>query len=135
MRRLLAPSASVANDRLVSSAWRSAGPSTNAPCAYRYATIHLREISQLSTMRVLLAFALSYAALVPPAFAGACSGAEHHLAAARQAIAQKDADQADRILSPLRASHPGCPELLLSLARVRGAKGEIAEANNLFRGY
>ena len=83
-------------------------------------------------MRVLLVFALSCQLFSLPAFAEQCTGAEQQLDAARQAIAQKNASEADRILSPLQASYPDCPELVLSLARVRGVTGDVAGANNLF---
>jgi len=83
-------------------------------------------------MRVLLVFALSCQLFSLPAFAERCTGAEQQLDAARQAIAQKNASEADRILSPLQASYPDCPELVLSLARVRGVTGDVAGANNLF---
>src|SRR5713226_422421 len=86
-------------------------------------------------MRLLLALVLACQSLPRQAFAEGCSGAERQLEAARLAIAQKDADTADRILSPLQASHPNCPDLVLSLARVRGVKGDVAEANNLFLRY
>jgi tetratricopeptide (TPR) repeat protein len=86
-------------------------------------------------MRVLLAFALSCHLFSLPAFADQCAGAERQLDAARQAIAQRNANEADRILSPLQASHPDCPDLVLGLARVRGVKGDVAEANNLFLRY
>src|SRR6266849_2834844 len=86
-------------------------------------------------MRLLLALVLACQSLPRQAFAEGCSGAERQLEAARLAIAQKDADTADRILSPLQASHPNCSDLVLSLARVRGVKGDIAEANNLFLRY
>jgi len=86
-------------------------------------------------MRLLLALVLACQSLPRQAFAEGCSGAERQLEAARLAIAQKDADTADRILSPLQVSHPNCPDLVLSLARVRGVKGDVAEANNLFLRY
>jgi tetratricopeptide (TPR) repeat protein len=86
-------------------------------------------------MRVLLALALSFHLFSRLAFTEPCTGAERQLEAARLAIAQKNADEADRILSPLQASHPDCPDLVLSLARVRGVKGDVAQANNLFLRY
>jgi tetratricopeptide (TPR) repeat protein len=86
-------------------------------------------------MRVLLAFAITFTSVPLSGFAEPCAGAEPQLAAAQQAIARKDPAEADRILSPLRASHPDCPELLLSLARVRGVIGDIAAANDLFLRY
>jgi tetratricopeptide (TPR) repeat protein len=86
-------------------------------------------------MRFLLASVLAIQSFVSHAFAEGCTGAERQLEAAKLAIAQKNADEADRILSPLQASRPDCPDLLLSLARVRGVKGDIAEANNLFLRY
>src|SRR6266852_5730021 len=86
-------------------------------------------------MRLLLAFVLACQSFIPQAFAKGCTGAERQLEAARLAIAKKDADAADRILSPLQASHPNCPDVVLSLARVRGVKGDVVEANNLFLRY
>jgi tetratricopeptide (TPR) repeat protein len=86
-------------------------------------------------MRALLVFALICPSLALPGFADACAGAGQLLEAARQAIEQRDADAADRILSPLAASHPDCSELVLDLARVRGVKGDVAGANNLFLRY
>lgn len=83
-------------------------------------------------MRVLLVLALGCHVFSRSAFTEPCTGAERQLEAARQAIGQKNPDEADRILSPLQASHPDCPDLVLSLARVRGVKGDVAEANNLF---
>ncbi len=86
-------------------------------------------------MRLLLALVLASQYFTLHAYMEQCTGAERQLEAARLAIAQKDADTADRILSPLQASHPNCPDLVLSLARVRGVKGDVAEANNLFLRY
>jgi tetratricopeptide (TPR) repeat protein len=86
-------------------------------------------------MRLLLAVVLACQPFTPRASAEACTGAERQIEVAKQAIAQKNADEADRILSPLQASHPDCPDLVLSLARVRGVKGDVAQANNLFLRY
>lgn len=86
-------------------------------------------------MRAQLAVLLVCPSALLSAPAQPCAGIEVQLAQARQAISQKNADDAGRILSPLLASHPGCPELLLSLARVRGVEGDVAVANDLFVRY
>jgi tetratricopeptide (TPR) repeat protein len=70
-----------------------------------------------------------------PAFAGPCTGVEAQLAVVSRQLTLGSADAAERMLQPIAKSRPDCPELLLARARLQAAKGNAAEAANLFIRY
>jgi len=70
-----------------------------------------------------------------PALAGPCSNIETQLAHVSKQLTLNQPDAAERMLLPLSASHPDCPEILLAQARLQAAKGDATEAANLFIRY
>ena len=63
---------------------------------------------------------------------GTCAGAEPGLRSAAEALEGGRWVEAEERLRPLAASHAGCGEVALGLARVRAARGDSAEAETLF---
>ena len=89
----------------------------------------------MSGMRHALIFLIFATCTSWPAFAGPCTGVEAQLALVSKQLTLGAADAAERILQPIAVSHPDCPELLLAQARLQAAKGNAAEAANLFIRY
>lgn len=61
-----------------------------------------------------------------------CGGAEANLEVIGEALEKGQWDRAEQFLQPLGRSHPGCSEVVLSMARLRAAQNELAEAERLF---
>ena len=61
-----------------------------------------------------------------------CSGAEINLKVVGEALEQGQWSKAEEFLQPLGRSHPGCSEVVLSMARLRAAQEDFAEAERLF---
>jgi len=61
-----------------------------------------------------------------------CGGAELNLQAAGAALDEGRWSDAEAFLQPLRISHPDCSGVVVSLARVRAAQDDAAEAERLF---
>jgi tetratricopeptide (TPR) repeat protein len=100
---------------------------------------HRSEYLPDRTTRPLLALFIFLGGSIPviaapqdSANATACSGAEHQLRSAKQAIDQGHFDEAERLLLPLQTSHPECGEVLLTLARVRASQKDANVAEQLF---
>jgi len=63
---------------------------------------------------------------------GPCAGANPAAQAAAKALDRCRWSDAERLLQPLIASQPDCGSVVLALARLRAARGEVAEAERLF---
>ena len=63
---------------------------------------------------------------------GPCAGAEAALRSAGEALDKGQWADAERLLRPLQASHPGCSGVALGLARTHAARGDSADAARLF---
>jgi tetratricopeptide (TPR) repeat protein len=63
---------------------------------------------------------------------GPCAGAEPTLRSVREALDKGRWADANRLLQPLAASHPGCSGVVLALARTHAARGDSADAARLF---
>ena len=61
-----------------------------------------------------------------------CEGAEINLKVVKEALEQGQWSKAEEFLQPLGRSHPGCSEVVLSMARLRAAQEDLAEAERLF---
>jgi tetratricopeptide (TPR) repeat protein len=68
-------------------------------------------------------------------FAGPCTGVEPQLAQVSAKITLGATASAEAMLSPIAASHPDCPEILLDQARISSAKSDLQAAVNLFVQY
>ncbi len=82
-----------------------------------------------------VAWVLLIVAFAVPAKAGTCKGAESLLTAGYAALERGDLAGAERIFSNVKASYPGCHEVVLGLARVRAARRDRQGANQLFSRY
>jgi protein O-GlcNAc transferase len=61
-----------------------------------------------------------------------CAGAEKALPSAGEALDRGDWSEAERGLQPLAVSHADCAGVVLGLARLRSAQGDLEEAERLF---
>ena len=80
----------------------------------------------------LLLLGSCWLAVGAAAEAGLCSGSERTVATAGAALDRGDWTEAGRLLEPLVTSHADCGAVVVGLARLRAAKGELAEAERLF---
>jgi len=78
------------------------------------------------------ALLLVHGRLAQGADSGACAGAEPAVQSAAQALDHGWWSDAERLLQPVAASHPGCGRVALALARLQAARGERDEADRLF---
>jgi tetratricopeptide (TPR) repeat protein len=62
----------------------------------------------------------------------ACAGAEAALETAATALDEGRLSDVEAVLEPLGLSHPDCPGVVVSLARLRAAQDDPAEAERLF---
>ena len=62
----------------------------------------------------------------------ACAGAEPALASAATALDEGRWDEAERLLQPLEPTHPDCGQVVVAVARLCAARGDLAEAERLF---
>ncbi|HTR64877.1 MAG TPA: tetratricopeptide repeat protein [Terriglobales bacterium] len=85
-------------------------------------------------MKTALA-ALFFAAWVPLAFGGPCTGAEAQLAQVSRQLARGEPDAAEQVLGSIAPSYPACPDVLLQEARIVAARGDAATAGGMFMRY
>jgi tetratricopeptide (TPR) repeat protein len=88
--------------------------------------------SQMKTALLSLVFA---ACTAEPALASPCSGAETQLAGVSKELTLGASAVAERLLAPIAASHPDCPDILLAQARLRQAQGDAKQAADLYIRY
>ena len=62
----------------------------------------------------------------------ACAGVEPGLASVATALDEGRWDEAEHLLQPFELSHPECGQIVLAKARLRAARGDLAEAERLF---
>jgi tetratricopeptide (TPR) repeat protein len=69
------------------------------------------------------------------AVASPCSGAEAQLAVVSKELTLGASGVAERMLAPIAASHPDCPDILLAQARIQQAQGDAKQAADLYIRY
>lgn len=80
-------------------------------------------------------FILIFAACIPAASAGPCTGAEPQLALVSRQLSRSDPTAAEQTLGTFAPQYPACPDILLAAARIVAAKGDVATAGGMFMRY
>jgi len=89
----------------------------------------------VSSLRGVVALVFLAASVLPGgdvAASTACAGAEPALASVATALDEGRWDEAEHSLQPLELSHPECGQVVVAVARLRAARGDLAEAERLF---
>jgi len=89
----------------------------------------------VSSLRGVVALLFLAASVLPggdAAASTACDGAEPALATVATALDEGRWDEAEHSLQPLELSHPECGQVVVAVARLSAARGDLAEAERLF---
>ena len=89
----------------------------------------------MSSLRGVVALVFLAASVLPGgdvSASTACAGAEPVLASVATALDEGRWDDAEHSLQPLELSHPECGQVVVAVARLSAARGDLAEAERLF---